>query len=104
MDLDGSKDILIIGFVDCIVRFWNFEIGQCLKVFKGKDWDGNNVGYIGVIMCMVIDVFGRILFIGSMDIMVRSWIFFWGEQLKVFLGYIGFVICMQVGIYNRKWE
>lgn len=27
MDLDGSKDILIIGFVDCIVRFWNFEIG-----------------------------------------------------------------------------
>lgn len=104
MDPDGSKDILITGSADCTARSWNFETGQCLKVFKGKDRDGNNVGHTGAITCMATDALGRILFTGSTDTTVRSWNLLRGEQLKVFSGHTGSVICMQVGTHNRKWE
>jgi WD40 repeat protein len=98
VDPDGSKDILITGSADCTARSWNFETGQCLKVFKGKDRDGNNVGHTGAITCMATDALGRILFTGGTDNTVRSWNLLRGEQLKVFSGHTGSVICMQVGI------
>ena len=86
---DGSKDMLITGSADFTARTWNFETGQCLKVFKG---------HTGAITCMATDTMGRVLFTGSTDNSIRSWNLLKGEQLKLFAGHQGSVICMQVGV------
>ena len=86
---DGSKDMLITGSADFTARTWNFETGQCLKVFKG---------HTGAITCMATDTMGRVLFTGSTDNSIRSWNLLKGEQLKLFAGHQGSVICMQVCI------
>lgn len=85
---DGSKDLLLTGSADFTARSWNFETGQCLKVFKG---------HTGAITCMSTDIMGRVLFTGSTDYSIRSWDLLKGEQLKLFSGHQGSVICMQVG-------
>ena len=88
-NLDASKDLLITGSADFTARSWNFETGQCLKVFKG---------HTGAITCMATDVMGRILFTGSTDHSIRSWNLLKGEQIKLFSGHQGSVICMQVSV------
>ncbi|KAK3592446.1 hypothetical protein CHS0354_004877 [Potamilus streckersoni] len=85
--LDGSKDLLITGSADFTARTWNFETGQCIKVFKG---------HTGAITCMSTDSIGRTLFTGSTDQTIRSWNIVNGEQLKLFSGHQGSVICMVV--------
>ncbi|KAL3854612.1 hypothetical protein ACJMK2_013875 [Sinanodonta woodiana] len=85
--VDSSKDMLITGSADFTARTWNFETGQCIKVFKG---------HTGAITCMSTDSIGRTLFTGSTDQTIRSWNIVSGEQLKLFSGHQGSVICMVV--------
>ena len=92
-DGDASKDMLITGSADFSARTWNFETGQCLKVFKG---------HTGAITCMATDTMGRILFTGSTDNSIRSWNLIKGEQLKLFSGHQGSVICMQVKYFGSR--
>lgn len=87
VDLDGATDILITGSADSMARSWNFETGQCMKVFKGHS---------GAITCMATDNVGRVLFTGSTDNTVRSWNLIKAEPVKVFEGHTASVICMQV--------
>lgn len=90
LDTDASRDILVTGSADFTARTWNFETGQCLKVFKGHS---------GPVTCIYIDGLGKILFTGSTDSTVMSWDMQRGQHLKTFTGHTGSIICMQVSSY-----
>ncbi len=70
-----TKDILITGSQDTTAKIWSVETAECLKTLEG---------HIGAILCMAMDVLGKILFTGSGDNTIRVWDIKRGNQLRIY--------------------
>lgn len=77
-DLENNNDIFILGLVDSIVKSWGMNLNECFVIYKG---------YNGVVICLVVDGKGKILFIGLVDCIICLWDLLIGVLVKMFIGY-----------------
>ena len=82
-----TKDMLVTGSQDTTAKSWALESGECLKTFHG---------HIGAVLCLAIDVQGRILFTGSGDNSIRVWDVQRATQLRILDQHQGAIIQMIV--------
>lgn len=75
VDIESNDDIFIIGFVDNIVKSWVMNLNDSMVIYKG---------YIGVVMCFVVDGIGKSLFIGLVDYIICLWDIFIGVFIRFF--------------------
>ena len=70
-----ATDLVITGSQDTTAKTWSFEMGECLKTFRG---------HTGGILCLATDSLGKILFTGSSDNTIRAWDIHRGTELHIY--------------------